>query len=189
MNGLGERAGNAALEEFAMAMKYVGGFDLHLHTDRFRELSEYVAHASNRPIPTWKPIVGANLFVYESENRASAALKDSLTYEVFPPEEVGLQRAFMLGKYSGVETLKVKLAEYKLKATDAEAAVLTMRIRSRSIALKRALFDEELLDIYRSEIENVREEVRDSGRDGRDMVAVAAADAAASLAEVVDDQS
>ena len=189
VNGLGERAGNAALEEFVMAMKYVGGFDLHLHTDRFRELSEYVAHASNRPIPTWKPIVGANLFVYESENRASAALKDSLTYEVFPPEEVGLQRAFMLGKYSGVETLKVKLAEYKLKATDAEAAVLTMRIRSRSIALKRALFDEELLDIYRSEIENVREEVRDSGRDGRDMVAVAAADAAASLAEVVDDQS
>ena len=189
VNGLGERAGNAALEEFVMAMKYVGGIDLHLHTDRFRELSEYVAHASNRPIPTWKPIVGANLFVYESENRASAALKDSLTYEVFPPEEVGLQRAFMLGKYSGVDTLKVKLAEYRLEATDAEAAALTMRIRSRSIELKRALFDEELLDIYRSDIENVREECRYAAADGIDMVGVAAQDATASLVEVADDQS
>ena len=115
VNGLGERAGNAALEEVVMALKYIQGIDLGLNTDKFRELSEYVAVASDRPIPTWKPIVGANLFVYEGENRASAALVDPESYEVFPPDAVGLQRRFILGKYSGAEhpTLQARRARHR----------------------------------------------------------------------------
>jgi homocitrate synthase NifV len=186
VNGLGERAGNAALEEVAMALEYIEGMSLGLRTDKFRELSEYVAAASNRPIPTWKPIVGANLFVYECENRASATMKDPTTYEVFPPEAVGLTRQYVLGKYSGAQTLKNKLQERGVSLTDDEAAALTCRVRSKSVALKRALFDEELVDTYESEIESVREEVAEAEAIGVDPVEVAALGAVAALSEVSD---
>ena len=184
VNGLGERAGNAALEEVVMALKYLEGIDLDLETDLFRELSEYVAAASGRPLPTWKPIVGANLFTYESENRASAAIKDPLNYEVFPPEAVGLQRNYILGKHSGVETLNLKMAEHGITLTPEEAAVLTCRIRSKSVALKRALFDDELMDVYQGEIGTVRDEVAAAQRDGRDLLVESVGHVAASLAEV-----
>jgi homocitrate synthase NifV len=184
VNGLGERAGNAALEEVVMALKYLEGIDLDLETDLFRELSEYVAAASGRPLPTWKPIVGANLFTYESENRASAAIKDPLNYEVFPPEAVGLQRNYILGKHSGVETLNLKMAEHGITLTPEEAAVLTCRIRSKSVALKRALFDDELMDVYQGEIGTVRDEVTAAQRDGRDLLVESVGHVAASLAEV-----
>ena len=98
VNGLGERAGNAALEEVIMAIKYIEGIDLGLNTGKFRELSEYVAIASDRPIPAWKPIVGANLFVYECENRSSVCLIDPGSYEVFPPEAVGPATSLHSGK-------------------------------------------------------------------------------------------
>ncbi|MFQ5886382.1 MAG: homoaconitate hydratase, partial [Anaerolineae bacterium] len=75
VNGLGERAGNASLEELVMALTYCEGIDLGIRTSLFRELSEYVALASGRPLPAWKPVVGSNLFVYESEGRASGAVR------------------------------------------------------------------------------------------------------------------
>ncbi len=168
VNGLGERAGNAALEELAMALKYIEGMKLGLRTGKFRELSEYVAAASNRPIPTWKPIVGANLFVYECENRANATMVDPSTYEVFSPESVGLTRRYVYGKYSGAHSLKAKFKEHDIELTDDEAAILTCRVRSKSVALKRSLFDDELIDTYRSEIGSVREELEGGDRSGDD---------------------
>ena len=167
-----------------MALDYIERIDLGLRTDKFRELSEYVAAASGRVLPTWKPIVGANLFVYESENRASAALRDPTTYEVFPPEAVGLTRGFILGKHSGVDTLRMKLDEHDIHLADGELALLTCRIRSRSIMLKRALFDEELLDIYRAEIDDVRDEVRQAVAEGQDVHVKAAEHALAAMAQV-----
>jgi homocitrate synthase NifV len=181
VNGLGERAGNAALEELAMALMYIEGIDLGLKTGMFRELSEYVAAASDRPIPTWKPIVGANLFMYENENRASAVLADAANYEVFPPEAVGLQRSFLLGKYSGVDTLKLKLKENGVEISDEEASTFICRIRSKSVKLKRALFDEELLDFYRQQKGDIREETQSALADGRDPIAEAASSAEAAL--------
>ncbi len=148
VNGLGERAGNAVLEEFAMALKYVFGMDLGLRTARFRELCEYVANASDRPIPTWKPITGGNLFVYESEGRASGVLRDPSTYEIFAPGDVGLQRRFVFGKYSGPSVLRQKLRQYGREIDDADVPQLVDTLRDKSIALKRALFDEEVLQEY-----------------------------------------
>jgi len=187
VNGLGERAGNTALEELAMALYYLENIDVELDTGKFRELSEYVAQASSRPIPAWKPIVGANLFVYENEKRAAAVLRDPENYEIFPPESVGLQRRFILGKYSGTSVLKMKLADLDLELTEEEAAVLGGHVRSRSVALKRSLFDEELLDLYREEIGMVRDEVNQLLSEGRDVVADGVVDSLADLSEVSDD--
>jgi homocitrate synthase NifV len=188
VNGLGERAGNAALEELAMAIEYIEGESLGLHTDKFRELSEYVASASNRPLPAWKPIVGANLFVYECENRANASMCDPANYEVFPPEAVGLTRRYILGKYSGAGTLKFKLAEHNIDITDDEAALLAGKVRSKSVALKRSLFDEELLDTYRNTITDIREEVRMRTAAGEDVLEAEAAETASAMG-LVDHES
>lgn len=187
VNGLGERAGNAALEELTMALEYIEGIDVELNTDHFRELSEYVSQASGRAIPAWKPIVGANLFVYENEKRAAAVLRDPGNYEIFPPEAVGLQRRFILGKYSGTSVLKMKLADLGLELTEEEAAVLGAHVRSRSVALKRSLFDEELLDLYREEIADVREEVGQLVSEGHDVVAESVVDSMTDLSEVSDE--
>ncbi len=149
VNGLGERAGNAALEEVVMALKYLEGIDTVTDTSRFREISEYVARASGRPLPTWKPIVGSNLFLYESEARGSGALNDPSTYEVYPPSEVGLHRLFIIGKHSGPKTLKHKLHEYGLPISDSLAREMDGEARSLSINLKRALFDREVIELYR----------------------------------------
>lgn len=148
VNGLGERAGNAVLEEFVMALKYILNVDLELKTARFRELCEYVANASNRPIPTWKPITGANLFVYESEGRAGGVIRDPGTYEIFAPGDVGLSRRFVFGKYSGPSVLRQKLRQYGREIDEADIPELVNDLREKSIALKRALFDEEVLQEY-----------------------------------------
>ncbi|MCL5959864.1 MAG: homocitrate synthase [Chloroflexi bacterium] len=148
VNGLGERAGNAALEEVVVALKYIEGIDTGIDTSRFREISEYVARASGRPLPTWKPIVGSNLFIYESEGRGSGALLDPNNYEVYPPEEVGLHRLFIIGKHSGPNTLKHKLQEHGFQISDRLAHQLGHEARSLSIKLKRALFDREVIELY-----------------------------------------
>lgn len=148
INGLGERAGNASLEELVMALHYCEGVNLGMRTSLFRELSEYVALASGRPLPAWKPVVGGSLFVYESEGRASGAVRDPATYEMFLPGEVGLSPHFNVGKYSGPSVLRQKLREYAYPPSEEEVLELVPILRAKSIALKRSLFDKEVVEEY-----------------------------------------
>ncbi len=146
--GLGERAGNAALEEVVMALKHLYHIDLGFKTEMFREVAEYVSRASGRELPAWKAIVGSNMFAHESGIHADGALKNPKTYEPFTPEEVGLQRQIMVGKHSGTAALKAKFAEYGILLSDHKAAELIPRIRSYCVSLKRPLFDKELVYLY-----------------------------------------
>lgn len=148
VNGLGERAGNASMEELVMALRYNQGLEMDIQTSLFRELAEYVALASGRSLPTWKPVVGGNLFVYESEGRASGVVRDPATYEMFLPGEVGLLRRFSVGKYSGPTVVRRKLREQGHHASEKEIETLVPVLRSRSISLKRSLFDNEVIDAY-----------------------------------------
>ena len=148
VNGLGERAGNAPLEELVMALQYCEGLSLGIRTSLFRELSEYVALASGRPLPAWKPVVGSNLFVYESEGRASGVMRDPATYEIFLPGEVGLVRRFNVGKYSGPNVIRQQLREYGHHPSDDELEKLVPTLRTRAIALKRSLFASEVVEEY-----------------------------------------
>ncbi|MQY74547.1 MAG: homocitrate synthase [Clostridia bacterium] len=150
INGLGERAGNAAFEELVMALKYIEGVDMGFNTTLFRALSEYVAEASSRILPTWKPVVGGNLFVYESESKASGVLANPETYELFKEKDVGLERKVILGKYSGVSTIIYKLNTLGFKISRKEAEELAEIIRDKAVSLKRALFDSEIIDTYKS---------------------------------------
>jgi homocitrate synthase NifV len=146
--GLGERAGNSALEEVVMALKHIEGIDLGFKTEMFRNIAEYVSLASGRELPAWKAIVGSNMFAHESGIHVDGAIKNALTYEVFTPEEVGLERQIVIGKHSGTRSLVVKFAEYGIQLDDAEANELLPKIRSTAVDLKRCLFDKELVYIY-----------------------------------------
>lgn len=146
--GLGERAGNAALEEVVMALKYLWNIDLNFRTEMFRELAEYVSMAARRELPAWKAIVGSNMFAHESGIHADGALKDPRTYEVMTPEEVGLQRQIVIGKHSGTAALKAKFAEYGVHLEEKDAVALLERVRALAVELKRPLFDKELVHLY-----------------------------------------
>ncbi len=149
VGGLGERAGNAALEEVVMALKYIEDLDLGFDTQRFREIGEYVMGAAGRTIPVWKSVIGTNMFAHESGIHADGVIKNPKTYEVYPPDEVGLVRQIVVGKHSGGKTIQLKFHEYGIELSKEDAAELLPRVRTMSIELKRALFDKELLYIYK----------------------------------------
>lgn len=149
VNGLGERAGNAALEEVVMALKHLLDTDLSFATERFVEVSEYVARASGRRVPPWKSIVGSNMFAHESGIHADGALKNPKTYEAFSPEDVGLERQIVIGKHSGTASIKAKFHnEYGKEISEEEANEMLKRVRALAVDMKRSLFDKELVYIY-----------------------------------------
>ena len=149
VNGLGERAGNAALEEVLMALMYVYNFDGKIDTKMFREVSEYVSRASGRILPAWKAIVGDNMFAHESGIHADGAIKNPKNYEAFDPAIVGLERQIVIGKHSGKAAILNKFKEYNISLDDYEAQKILEIIRSTSVRLKRSLFDKELVQIYK----------------------------------------
>jgi homocitrate synthase NifV len=149
VNGLGERAGNAALEEVVMALKHACGIDPGVDTCRFVELSKLVGQASCRPVPEWKAVVGEKVFAVESGLHADGVLKNPRNYEGFDPGEVGLQRQFVLGKHSGSHGLLHRLEALEVFPDAAESLGLMARVRARSQELKRPLGDDDLLSLLK----------------------------------------
>lgn len=149
VNGLGERAGNAALEEVIMSLMLVYGYQgKEINTQMFREVSEYVSRASGRELPIWKAIVGTNMFAHESGIHADGAIKDPKNYEAFDPAIVGLERQIVIGKHSGRAAIVNKFKEYNIDLTDDEATGILELVRSTSVKLKRTLFDKEVVKLY-----------------------------------------
>lgn len=148
VNGLGERAGNAALEEVVMALKYIEECPVNFDISKLKQLSERVAEASGRPIPPNKPIVGKNIFLHEAGVQAHGVIKDPETYEVFAPQEVGGERQVIIGKHSGKNSLKAKFCEYGIELSNEDAEKILEDVRKEAVSLKRQLFDKELMHIY-----------------------------------------
>ena len=105
VNGIGERAGNAALEEVLVALRMKGGVDRYDLT-HLGELSAMVERYSGITLQKTKPVVGAHAFSHESGIHIAAILEDPQTYEYFLPEMVGGQRRFILGKHTGKKALE-----------------------------------------------------------------------------------
>jgi homocitrate synthase NifV len=147
VNGLGERAGNAALEEVVMALKCIYGLDLGIKTPRLLELSRLVAKAANSPVPLWKAVVGENTFAHESGIHAHGVLNNPVTYEPFNPAEVGWERRLVMGKHSGRHLVQSILQEQGIILPPEEVQAVLQAVRDRSVELKRSLTTEELLSI------------------------------------------
>lgn len=148
VNGLGERAGNAALEEVVMALKVACGIDPGIDTHRFRELSRFVGKASRRPVPPWKAVVGERVFAHESGIHADGVIKNPKNYEGFDPAEVGLRRHLVVGKHSGVGGLIERYRTLGITLEKEEANRLLRRVRAMSGRLKRPLSDRDLHTLY-----------------------------------------
>ena len=106
VNGLGERAGNAALEEVVMAVRHLHHADTGVSTQALVPISHLVAQASGRAVASNKSIVGAGVFTHESGIHIDGLLKDPSTYESFDPSELGRHRSTVLGKHSGSQAVR-----------------------------------------------------------------------------------
>lgn len=147
VNGLGERAGNAALEEVVMALKRIYGIQLDIDTRRLLELSQMVAMASGSAVPPWKAVVGENTFAHESGIHAAGVLKNPTTYEPFAPEEVGWERRLVVGKHSGRHLVSNLLQQHGVTLETEETKSLLEAVRNLSVQVKRSLTMEELLSL------------------------------------------
>ncbi|MCX7919776.1 MAG: homocitrate synthase [bacterium] len=157
VNGLGERAGNAPLEEVVMALKYILNIDTGFQLTMLRELCEYVAKASGREIWASKPIIGKNIFLYEVATTIDGVLKEPTTYEVFSPAEIGAVRQISIGKHSGTSAIKAKFKEFGITLDDKLAGKIIELVRKKAVQEKRDLFDKELMLIYYSVVGVPRE--------------------------------
>ncbi len=147
VNGMGERAGNAALEEIVMALKCIHNIDMGIDTKRLLELSRLVAKASNWPVPPWKAIVGENTFAHESGIHAHGVLQNPDTYEPFAPEDVGWERRFVVGKHSGRHIVFNVLQQHGITLNQLEVQSVLDAVRNKSVQIKRGLTVEELLSL------------------------------------------
>lgn len=152
VNGLGERAGNAALEEVVMALKRIYGINLGIDTTRFKEISDFVVKASGCDVPPWKAIVGKNAFTHESGIHGHGVLQNPATYEPFSPEEIGRERRLVIGKHSGKHLITNFLKQYNIALTQAEIRSLVDAVKNLSVELKRNLTPDELLNLIPQEI-------------------------------------
>lgn len=147
--GLGERAGNAALEQVAACLGrfHKGGSNLNLaHLPR---LAEVVARAARCPIPVGKAIVGDNAFTHESGIHVDGLQKDPSTYEELSPQTFGRARRIVLGKHSGMASIAGALQSLGLSADKDRTQWVLAQVRQRSMQAKRVVSTDELLDFYR----------------------------------------
>ncbi|MHB8899792.1 MAG: homocitrate synthase [Thermoguttaceae bacterium] len=137
VNGLGERAGNAPLEEVVMAMRLTLDRPCGIDARRFGDLSTLVARASGRPLPIMKPIIGAGVFRHESGIHGRGLLADRRTYEPFAAESVGGRGTeIVLGKHSGTAAIRHVLMEEGIRISAAEAADLLTEVRAAAFRAK-----------------------------------------------------
>jgi homocitrate synthase NifV len=137
VNGLGERAGNAALEEVVMALTCLYGVDLGIQTQALRATSQMVQRASGDAMPRWKAIVGQNAFVHEAGIHAQGILSDPNTYQAFPPHVVGTHHHIVVGKHSGSHGLRHLLAQHGITLPPPQERSLLDAVRAWSIHHKR----------------------------------------------------
>ncbi|PVA05231.1 2-isopropylmalate synthase [Thalassorhabdomicrobium marinisediminis] len=148
INGLGERAGNTALEEVVMALRVrndVMPYDTKIDTTKIMNISRRVATVSGFPVQFNKAIVGKNAFAHESGIHQDGMLKNRETFEVMKPEDVGLTGTSLpLGKHSGRAALRDKLGKLGFEMGDNELKDIFVRFKDLADR-KKEVFDEDLI--------------------------------------------
>jgi homocitrate synthase NifV len=149
VNGLGERAGNAALEQVAMALAYSVQKPSPIRTKALSELCTLVARASRRTLAEDHPIVGSAVFQHESGIHCSAQVQDQRSYELFPATSVGTAESeFVVGKHSGAASILHILARHNVAINQEIARRMLPLVRALATRQKRAICFEELFMIY-----------------------------------------
>jgi len=160
VNGIGERAGNAAYEEVVMALESLYNVDTGIDTTRITEVSRVVERKSDIPVPGNKPVVGDNAFAHESGIHAAGVIENADTFEpgVMTPEMVGHERELVLGKHTGTHSVRQRLEEAGFTPTDEEVRQVTRRVKEYAADKRRVTMD--VLKRFATEAGVQREEVK-----------------------------
>jgi 2-isopropylmalate synthase len=133
VNSIGERAGNAAYEEFVMAVESLYQTDTGIDTSGITELSRLVEAKSGIDVPGNKPVVGQNAFSHESGIHAAGVIENSDTFEpgVMTPDMVGATRELVMGKHTGAHSVRERLNDAGFAPTDEEVRAVTRRVKDK----------------------------------------------------------
>jgi len=163
VNGIGERAGNAALEEVVMAIRTRGDampYETGIDTTMLTRASKLVSHATNFPVQYNKAIVGRNAFAHESGIHQDGMLKHAETYEIMTPASVGLTKtALVMGKHSGRAAFRSKLTELGLSLSDNQVQEVFERFKALADR-KKHVYDEDIEALVDENLATVHHRIR-----------------------------
>ena len=163
INGIGERAGNTAMEEIVMALNTRADlFGLHtrIKTEQIYHASKLLTQITGIPVQPNKAIVGANAFAHESGIHQDGLIKEKSTYEIMTPQSVGIpETSIVLGKHSGRHAIKEHLKKMGYNLSEDELNKLTVRFKELA-DLKKEIFDEDLEAILFDEVFRVEDKYK-----------------------------
>lgn len=148
VHGLGERAGNAALEEVVMALKHLYNINANIDLYHYAELSSLVANASGRPVAWQKSIVGEGAFTHEAGIHVDGLIKDPLNYQGIDPADLGREHQLVLGKHSGSHAILRAYNELGLKLQRNQVSNILSFIREFVTRTKRTPEQRDLIRFY-----------------------------------------
>ncbi len=146
INGMGERAGNANLGEVALTLRALYGVESNLELSRIREISTRVQELSGYALEPWKPVTGETLFRRESGAVASQ-FHDPPSIEPYSSELVGAERGLVLGKKSGIDSIRIKAEELGLDVPDERRAELLAQVKALGARKRGLVTDDEFREL------------------------------------------
>jgi isopropylmalate/citramalate/homocitrate synthase-like protein len=156
VNGLGERAGHAALEVVVVALEALYGVRTKIRKEHLTETCRLVEKYSLVYNPPNYPIVGRNAFAHRSGIHVHGVIEEPITYEPFPPEYVGQTRRIVFGKHSGKHGVKALLEQFGIQATEEQLAKIAEKVRELG-EQKKAVMEEDVIAIAESVIGGIPE--------------------------------
>jgi isopropylmalate/homocitrate/citramalate synthase len=149
INGMGERAGNADIGEVALALQCLYEVPVEMRLEQIREVSELVRRVGKYELEGWKPLIGENLFLRESGAVASQ-FHIPAAIEPYAAELVGATRGIVLGKKSGLDSVRLKAEELGLELSESQRAAVLDAVKRKAIANGGLVSDEEFRGIVQS---------------------------------------
>jgi 2-isopropylmalate synthase len=163
INGIGERSGNAALEEIVMILrtrKDIFSIDTRIVSEKIYPTSRLVTSVTGAPVQPNKAVVGTNAFAHESGIHQDGLLKDKLTYEIMTPESVGIPKSsLILGKHSGRHAFRDRIENLGYSLGDKELNLAFKRFKALA-DMKKDVYDEDIEMIIMDEVVRVPEKYR-----------------------------
>lgn len=131
MNGLGERTGNASLEQCAMVLTQLYDYETNIHLNKLIETSRFIAERAGLTPEPMHPIIGSNCFKHESGIHVDGILKNNKCYEPYPPELVGGNMEIVLGKTNGIAAIRFLAQKENIQLSDQECRVILKNIQDK----------------------------------------------------------
>lgn len=148
VNGLGERCGNAPLEELIMALEYTCSTQTGIQLPKVQAICSMVANFSGRKIHPSKPFAGEMCFSHESGIHTRSLIADPLAYQPFKPEEIGREMHFIYGKHSGSASIKHLLQKKGLPAHEHVISTILNEVKTLSRYAHLGLSEDDVMAIY-----------------------------------------